>query len=593
MYNPLNSAIIVGVYQDTYESDKPVPHTQTQLYTELTLSLLSRCLSATGEPFARKLPDKLEDLPHDLYQQLVKVGELAFNGKLKDEVIFKQLPEGFSDLGLLVKHTALYTRKESTTYNFFHLTLQEYMSAFYISQLQADEQKTLFSEHSTSMDVVWRFVAGLTKMQNIGWDEFKKVKRKGLHGDYIYEVKDDLVTVGPFLLQCLYEAQDVECCENVFCQHEVELNPDDKLDYCLALGYCLSACSNTWIVVMKDVPSEGFQMLRHGIKSANYGGGSICWLQLLGCEDIGEHLLQMPCEIFQNIDSLCLRFSFIDQGWLDNLAKCIPYLHCLTRLEIGDYIVGSVTSVKLLQELKKHGKLEALDMHIDDLCTDDVAALADLIQQPSNGLRELAVGYLYLSECIVKQLIQQFVMSPSSLDAVIIRDCYPINDIEKISPNISTLAFKHDPESYFYNISTLAFKHDPESYFYISDDSSDDSLTSDDSTPLTSDDSTPLTADDSTPLTADDSTPLTANPTRVKSGTKLSNILRENISLKYLELHLPLDKDEVQNIIDSLKDNHSLERLELSEEYHSHYFSELEHHALDPRINFSEYDRGD
>ena len=119
MYNPLNCAIVVGVYQNTYKLGKPVPHTQTQLYTELTLCLLSRYLSATGDP---KLPDNLEDLQthdSDLYQQVVKVGELAFNGKLNEQVIFKQLPEGFSDLGLLVKHTALYTRKESTTYNFF------------------------------------------------------------------------------------------------------------------------------------------------------------------------------------------------------------------------------------------------------------------------------------------------------------------------------------------------------------------------------------------------------------------------------------------------------------------------------------------
>ena len=152
MYNPLNCTIVVGVYQDTYESGNPVPNTQTQLYTELTLCLLSRYLSATGDPLARKLPN---DIPHDsdLYQQLVKVGELAFNGKVKEEVVFKHLPEGCSDLGLLVKHTVLYTRKETITYNFFHLTLQEYMSAFYISQLPADRQRTLFSEHSTSMNV--------------------------------------------------------------------------------------------------------------------------------------------------------------------------------------------------------------------------------------------------------------------------------------------------------------------------------------------------------------------------------------------------------------------------------------------------------
>ena len=124
MYNPLNSAIVVEVYRNTSELGKPIPHTQTQLYTELTLYLLSRHLSAAGDPLARTLPDRLEDIPHDsdLYQQLVQLGRLAFEGRMRNEMTFKQLPEGCSDLGLLVEHRALYTRKETKNYNFFHLT---------------------------------------------------------------------------------------------------------------------------------------------------------------------------------------------------------------------------------------------------------------------------------------------------------------------------------------------------------------------------------------------------------------------------------------------------------------------------------------
>ena len=117
MYNPLNSAIVVEVYRETSESGKPIPHTHTQLYTELTLYLLSRYLNSAGNPLARRLPDRLEDIPHDsdLYQQLVQLGRLAFEGIMREEVIFKQLPDGCTDLGLLVEHRALYIRKETKT----------------------------------------------------------------------------------------------------------------------------------------------------------------------------------------------------------------------------------------------------------------------------------------------------------------------------------------------------------------------------------------------------------------------------------------------------------------------------------------------
>ena len=554
MYNPLNSAIVVGVYQDTYESGKPVPHTQTQLYTKLTRCLLLRYLNEKQHPLARnyKLPDNLEDLPHDsaLYQQLVKVGELAFNGTLRKQVIFKELPEGFSDLGLLVKHTALYTGEESTTYNFFHLTLQEYMSAFYISQLPADKKRTWFSEHSRSMDVVWRFVAGLTKMQNVGWDEFIGVKW-GFENEY--KVENNVVEVGPFLLEYLYEAQDLQSCKRVFGQHRVEYSdlpqsygPGYVLsNYGLyALGYCISVCSNTWTVTIWHTPREGLEMLGHGMKSVDYGGGSIEELGLLGCKRImneGEHLLQMPHQILQRIKILKLKVCDIDQRGFENLADCIPYLQSLTSLDISDNPGGDGSLVKLLKALREHRKPQTLDMTNISIDMNKVAALAGLVQ-PSSSLRELTVGgYPLTSEpslaVDVEMQLVRTVLSPSSLNRVTIEGCeYPLDGIQTISDSISDITFR----CYINDLKLNISPHQP-----------------------------------------------TANPSRVKGGTKLSHILKGNTSLKALRLDIPLDKDEIHDILHSLKDNHSLNMLLLSGRYHSQYFSESERQALDPRVAFT------
>ena len=48
MYNPLNCSIITEVYSETSRSKKPVPHTQTQLYTEMALWRLSRYILVSG-----------------------------------------------------------------------------------------------------------------------------------------------------------------------------------------------------------------------------------------------------------------------------------------------------------------------------------------------------------------------------------------------------------------------------------------------------------------------------------------------------------------------------------------------------------------
>ena len=533
MYNPLNCAIVVGVYQDTYESGKPVPHTQTQLYAKLTRCLLLRYLKVIEYPLASKLPDNLEDIPHDsdLYKQLVKVGQLAFEGKLKEEVIFKQLPEGCSDLGLLVKHTGLYTGEESTTYNFFHLTLQEYMSAFYISQLPADEQRTLFSEYST-MDVVWRFVAGLTKMQDIGW--VKGVQSEMGTNTFQYKIEDNMVAVGPFLLQCLYEAQDVESCWSVFGQYNVKfISFKGMSNYGLyALGYCISVCSNTWNVTLGSIPREGLEMLSHGMKSVDYGGGSMEKLELFGSQGIKtENLLQIPHQILQHVKSLNLSDNDIRE--FGNLAICIPYLHSLTTLNISGNPGGDGTLVTLFQALREFRKLHTLEMANISIGMDDVAALADLLRSSSN-LRELRVGGSHgppLAVDVANQLVRT-VLSPSSLNTVTTWGFeYPLDGIEIISDGISYLTFYYHPNS--------ELRTSPR--------------------------------------------PLAANSSRVKGGTKLSHILRENTSLQELKLDIPLDQDEVQDIIDSLKDNHSLKKLVLSWKYHYLYLKSKQE-ALSHRI---------
>ena len=298
------------------------------------------------------------------------------------------------------------------------------MSAFYISQLPADVQRTLFSEHhSKSMEVVWRFVAGLIKMHNIGWEEFKRVERESTIVRYEYKMDEvnDVVEVGPFLLECLYETQDIQICKRVFGQHRVKFQSRSKL---YALGYCISVSSNTWNVATVGTPREGLKMLGHGMKSVDYGGGSIEELDLQWSQGImneGEYLLQIPYQILQPITSLNLMWCDIDQRGFENLAECIPYLHSLTSLDIHGNPGGDGSLVKLLKILRKHWKLQTLDMIDISIGIDDVAALADLLQSSSN-LKELSVGgprRSPLATDLVNQLVRT-VLSPSSLNTITI-----------------------------------------------------------------------------------------------------------------------------------------------------------------------------
>ena len=538
MYNPLNCGFVVEVYRLSFLSQRPIPHTQTQLYTEVNLCLLSRHLSAAGDPLARRLPDRLEDLPHDsdLYQQLVRLGRLAFEGKVKNQVIFKALPEGCSALGFMNTCSELYGRKTIVTHNFLHLTIQEYLGAFYISQLPAGEQRKLFVEHHKleHLNVVWRFVAGLTRMQAFGWEEFRgrrNVKEEdGGNVDCGYEVEDGVVRVWPSVVQCLYEAQDAGSCASVFGQSRVKYwgqgcsTPFDSY----AVGYCVSLCSNDWNVDLSGngLGPEVAEMLVCGLGCVQYGGGSVGELNLSRnhIKDEGmRYLWKSHHQAFQKVTTLNLSDCDLGQTGFDLLADSEPLLSNLEILDISRNPGGNGSTVKLLQALGKHKKVNELGMARTIIGIADVMALSEIIQ-PSESLGVLDIGSDkdMSSEC-VQQLVR-IGLSPSSLTALTMyvpSSTCPLDYIETISNNLTRLAFWSEGDS-------------------------------------------------SEQL-----------PTKF-SCSKLSNILKENRKLKSLKLNIPLGNTEVRAVVESLKHN---QKLTLSRRYHSQYFSESE--KRDRRIKFS------
>ena len=167
MYIPLNSATVVEIYRENRTVGRPIPQTMTQLYNELTLTLLGRYLSEKGEHPV--LPEKLEDLPRNLYRQLLSLAKLAFEGIMKQEVIFHRLPDGCSPLGLMNASAELYVRGRRVNYNFLHLTLQEFLSAFYVSQLSASEQKKVFERYSVK--TMTPFVRALMRVEQMSRGE--------------------------------------------------------------------------------------------------------------------------------------------------------------------------------------------------------------------------------------------------------------------------------------------------------------------------------------------------------------------------------------------------------------------------------------
>ena len=194
MYVPLNAAIIVLIYND-YKSDSLLPHTLTEVYTQLCLTILNRYLKM-NHPSVRV--DKFEDLPSDLYQQFLHMSQVAFEGIQNEKIILHTVPSHLVHFGFLGAVSALYGGGR-VSYNFLHLTLQEFFAAYHISHLGSS---VLEKMEPGNWEVVFRFVAGLTKFK--GYEG---------HMDSIFmcnSFPDNKIGLDFFFIQCLFEAQTMD-----------------------------------------------------------------------------------------------------------------------------------------------------------------------------------------------------------------------------------------------------------------------------------------------------------------------------------------------------------------------------------------------
>ena len=386
MYVPLNAAIIVRIYLNC-KSDALLPHTLTELYTLLCLTILDRDLKIGIKEF--------KDLPADLHEQFLHLSQIAFEGILNEEVIFHSLPSDFSHFGFLDAVSALYGGGR-VSYSFLHLTLQEFLAAYHISHLGSSGLE-VFKQHGEDKrwNVVWRFVAGLTKFEHY----------KG-HMDsdlFIESRKDSETEISLFTIQCLFEAQSVDHFSPIFSTSPATTTRVNARWSCTALdtyalGFCISNFHTgvSWSVHIGN-HSTPFVC---GLKRKTPSVGVIRELFMIMCpcnlSELSTALL--PPHL---LTSLTLFACSLTNADLIHLSELIPHMTCLKKLNIciNDATDGDQDGLlKTLQQLS-HSNVTTLDITDTGFCRllrdsphDSYSALKQLVCPSSGKLEELSVG---------------------------------------------------------------------------------------------------------------------------------------------------------------------------------------------------------
>ena len=378
---PINVAIICHLFLLTLS----LPNTLTELYNLLCLNLILRHINKYS-PGEVDFLDSLDDLPVGTREQFSNLCMLAFRGRRDDQIIFSSHeiksygidPSKLSGLGLLMiaPSTSVYGREKS--YNFLHLTVQEYCSAFYLSMVTDKELFECFKKYQfyESFQMIWRFYSGITRLRNKDtlhcmlpskWVESGYRKRR------ITE-----------LLNYVYEADNDEVCHVV--GNHLDGNIDllrCKLDQisCSALGYLLQTCRGTIVDLQ------------------------FCHIGDEGCRILLNSLLTHHDDSYSSEFELNLHYNDITDKSSSLIASLLSSNYPITKIDVGDNKLSSSTDI-IFKSLHHNTVLTELLLERTLLRSSDMQSLGQMLTS-NNTLSVMNIsgndigpdGCQYLADC--------------------------------------------------------------------------------------------------------------------------------------------------------------------------------------------------
>ena len=412
MYVPLNSAIVTHVYESCKSSDTVVPKTMTQLYSSLIRTLLLRYLKDKEEyKDTCTTINSFKDLPQPVYDQFCEICKIAYTGIVcaETELIFQDLPSDFDSLGLMQTCPELYVdRGASVSYNFLHLTVQEYLAAYHISQ-QKDNQVAFMREHvdSKKLEAVLRFLAGLGELQRNLWDVVRGFAFEAK--SFIEREKQNLIKLT--ILHWLFESQDSSAIISVLGSDYVCFSCEDVLPFDFyVLGYCVAHSICEWKLEFNSC--WGVELYELFLKTLNLeqdlpSPGKIKEVWLYECGADAFHLLvnkmpQMP--MFSNLTHLRLTCSDLNSETCNLLSMCPDFLQHLEYLELSAAYVGRGGAVNLITSLTKFSTIRKLDLCATDIGFEDCKALSELLAS-SKSIQVLDIGSNELSPDSIQLIV--------------------------------------------------------------------------------------------------------------------------------------------------------------------------------------------
>ena len=432
MYIPLHSGIAIELYRMSSDSDRPLPTTKTELYKALVHIILTRYLAKHPKYKDHEIEVKeFTDLPPDINTLFRELIQLAFDSLIQQQLIFKDKDRPIEHLGFMDVIAELFPfgRKVKFSYNFLHLSLQEYLAAVHVSLMDTGTQEWLLESLSTEPHLhnMGMFLAAITHFEGmdrevvkeaiqttcvvVGVEDLdedsvdegdkKAIKRSGLSGSLI---------LSSYMLQLVYEAKDVSLLEDhPHCT--CRLSDYSPLVEFTALGYCMVNSSHKWSLVLGDdnqpmQSTQGIYQLVHTLNDNTNPSYTIhsmmCWYEET---KIPQQLLKvLPQQTLPCIHTLILR-SKTPQPLPQCLPQLVRKMNTLRVLGLDNCIADTLATT--LQAVSTDN-LEWLSLDGSQLTLAAMQACCSTLLRSSNTIESVNLEMCGISDelilCLVKVL---------------------------------------------------------------------------------------------------------------------------------------------------------------------------------------------
>ena len=387
-YIPLVCAIVVHVYM---EDGYILPSTLTELYSKLVINLAKRNAKLWNDCSLSGRINDLKSLSQPAAYQLDILSEMAYLCLTQekpnlvfyrddlDKLPFYSHEKETHTMGLITTVNSYSLYDDKINYQFLHLTLQEFLAAWWIANKLSPEQQGAFfysNQRNDRLRLVLVFLAGISKLEApqysqafqceinftnktdfrfLKFQDNPKQEQKLSPANYHLEAQRFLVR-----LLYLHEAQKTELCHTLsanVAHRIIDLHCTRlTLFHCKALGYFLAHSSCSWKAL--NLPVHGLNDKSIHTLSQSCRISPECQINLLTFTSLES---KFPVS-FNNFSQNVVQSIVTNALFSDCQEIRLSYRHLTNEISAEDPL-GSLLSLRKLESLSITRDLEEPDTY--------------------------------------------------------------------------------------------------------------------------------------------------------------------------------------------------------------------------------------